>query len=114
VSPELQRYKWHPHVNSEWIRADKNCFFMPAAEDDFGGKGFGTFKYKPSLDLTSTGLTKSCWRTLDFLSPKNDRVKPSTTASGKKFLHSGGRGQEFIFEVSDQGKLDTWLKRFLY
>lgn len=109
LTSEPDGYSWHPHRKTDWIREDKNCFFLPATKDDFGGKGYGTFQYSPALVLTSAGLSKSLWRAFDFMSPTNQRVKARTHDSGTAHYDSGGRGQEFIFDVTDQGKLSLWL-----
>jgi hypothetical protein len=110
ASSEPDGYAWHPHLKTEWIRKDKNCFFIPDTQDVFGGRGYGTFSHTPSLILTSAGENRSMWRTFDFMSPTNDRAKAQRSVSGSVHLNSGGRGQEFIFDVTHQDKLNLWLK----
>jgi hypothetical protein len=107
---EPDGYAWHPHRKTNWIREDKNCFFVPAAQDVFEGEGYGTFQYTPATVLTSVGYNKSLWRTFDFMSHRGQRVKAYTGDSGTDQLNSGGRGQEFIFNVTNEDKLNQWLK----
>lgn len=111
-----QALQYHPHWRTAWIRENKNILFTPSTTDVFGGNGCGTFKFNTDLVLTSSDRTnslKSLWKPLDFLGFTNNRVKANTKETGGAHWNSGGRGQEFAFNVKEKAKLNAWLKKLV-
>lgn len=106
----------HPHVQTEWIRKDNNRLFLPTRSSSFfpGQAGYGTFEYNAHCRLTAkSGAThlKSRWEPVDCLSPMGNRIR-QVERYRRKFWDSGGRGQEYIFEVLDHQLLESWLSKF--
>jgi hypothetical protein len=104
--------KKHPHATIDHLKSQKtNVIFTAKKELSFmkGVSGHGTFKWNESQRLSSekvSGVAR--WEPIQGLKPLGNRIKAEND-----LWNSGGRGREFIIEITNQSKFDDWFKGVL-
>ena len=115
----------HPHcrnvkrdVDSVYIATNK----LTIQKREIGVPGFGVFpRYTPSLYLTDTGYSRSCWRLPRWFYPAKRKSSLSYHADLTRWnlegnsvlLESVGRGQEFVLDCDDYPEAIDWLVELL-
>lgn len=115
----------HPHFASpEHYSHRNNHLYMGAYRSRFatGRTGGGYFNsFKPELQLTAPGRTRTLWRVPEWMVPKEGKRaltyhgKPDrwTVDQGDTLMQSVGKGQEFVLHGNDYPESHDWASRLI-
>jgi hypothetical protein len=120
----LKGYPWianHPHVaDPNWYNNTLNTLYIAREKSEFTtipphGGGRFTF-YKPSLQLTKNGCSRSVWSLPRWFEPTKDKKALSYHGDQKRWsiegdqvtLKTAAKGQEFVIDGSEYPEIESW------
>jgi hypothetical protein len=102
------QFHYHPHATFERYSRKNNCIYSATERLSIcnAHRGYGTFKYHPSLVLTKDGLSRSKWQLPEFFKDVQMSYHSSKSFKEEGYFDSAKIGQEFV--VSEDGRVTDW------